>query len=70
MGFLDGLKKKPEDAAEKKKEVKAEKPQEPAKYVKETCSLCGGAGTDKKWMGQFWHKKCLRKMKKTAKGMI
>ncbi|MFH1224333.1 MAG: hypothetical protein V1676_00845 [Candidatus Diapherotrites archaeon] len=41
-----------------------------AKYGSEPCSLCGGAGTEKKWMGRYWHKKCMRKMKKQAKGAI
>jgi len=36
----------------------------------EPCSLCGDPNTEKKWMGQYWHKKCLRQMKKTAKGMV
>lgn len=36
----------------------------------EPCGLCGKAPTDKKWAGQYFHKKCLRKMKKMAKGMI
>jgi hypothetical protein len=36
----------------------------------ETCSLCGKAPTDKKWGGQYFHKKCFRKLKKGAKGMI
>ncbi|NMA44492.1 MAG: hypothetical protein GX950_01620 [Candidatus Diapherotrites archaeon] len=36
----------------------------------EPCGLCSKAPTDKKWGGQYFHKKCLRKMKKMAKGMI
>jgi hypothetical protein len=36
----------------------------------EACSLCGKAPTDKKWGGQYFHKKCFRKMKKMGKGMI
>ena len=36
----------------------------------QTCSVCGKAGTDKKWAGQYWHKKCLRNAKKMAKGML
>jgi hypothetical protein len=39
------------------------------KYA-DQCSLCGKAPTDKKWGGQFFHKKCFRKMKKMGKGMI
>lgn len=41
-----------------------------AKYPNETCALCGGKGCEKKWAGQYWHKKCMRTMRKTAKGMI
>jgi len=36
----------------------------------EPCSLCNKAPTDKKWGGQYFHKKCFRRMKKGAKGMI
>ena len=39
------------------------------KYA-EPCALCGKAVTDKKWMGQFWHKKCLRQTKKMSKKMV
>ncbi|MFH0714617.1 MAG: hypothetical protein V1847_02485 [Candidatus Diapherotrites archaeon] len=35
------------------------------KYANE-CSLCGKPGTEKKWMGQYWHKKCLRNARKFA----
>jgi len=41
-----------------------------AKYPYETCALCGGKGCEKKWAGQYWHKKCMRTMRKTAKGMV
>jgi hypothetical protein len=36
----------------------------------EQCALCGEHGTDKKWMGQYWHKKCWRKSRKFARGMV
>ncbi len=62
MGLLDKLKGK-----EKKKEE--EEPQPEGKYS-EACSLCGNLGTEKKWMGQFWHKKCLRTLKKSGRKMI
>lgn len=86
MGFFDVLKGKKAPAkeqqgekpvagksqalasrAEKKKEEPAEEPE--GKY-NETCSLCGHAGTEKKWMGQYWHKKCLRGVRKTSRKMI
>ena len=36
----------------------------------EACSMCGKLGTEKKWAGQYWHVKCIRKAKKAAKGML
>lgn len=36
----------------------------------ESCSVCGKSPTDKKWGGQYFHKKCFRRMKKMGKGMI
>jgi hypothetical protein len=36
----------------------------------EQCSVCGKAPTDKKWGGQYFHKKCFRRLKKMGKGMI
>lgn len=63
MGFLDRFSKKKEE----KKELQTDVPE--GKYDEE-CSLCGAPGSEKKWMGQYWHKKCLRQMKKGAKKMI
>jgi len=40
------------------------------KYPDETCALCGGKGCEKKWAGQYWHKKCMRAMRKSARGML
>ena len=34
------------------------------------CSLCNKGPTDKHWGGQYFHKKCYRKLRKGAKGMI
>jgi len=63
MGFLDSLKgKKPE-------EKKEEAVQPEGKY-NEPCAMCGGAGTEKKWMGQYWHHKCLRQTRKASKKML
>lgn len=36
----------------------------------EACSLCGKTETEKKWMGQYWHKKCLRNARKAGKRMM
>jgi hypothetical protein len=36
----------------------------------EQCSVCGKSPTDKKWGGQYFHKKCFRRMKKMSKGML
>jgi len=62
MGLFDKLKGK-------KEEKEPEKPASEGKY-NEPCSLCGELGTEKKWMGQYWHKKCVRSAKKYAKGMV
>ena len=43
---------------------------EPEGKYAEPCSLCGKAPTDKKWGGQFFHRKCFRKLKKNARGML
>ncbi|MBI4053364.1 MAG: hypothetical protein HY394_04990 [Candidatus Diapherotrites archaeon] len=73
MGLLGKLFGKKPDGAEEKKpagnEANAESGDGGGKY-NETCSLCGGSGSDKKWMGQYWHKKCLRSMKKGARKMV
>ena len=61
MGILDKFK------VEKGKDLDEVLPE--GKYSEE-CAVCGAQGTDKKWLGQHFHKKCLRKMKKQAKGMI
>lgn len=41
-----------------------------SKYSQESCALCSKKGAEKKWAGQFWHKKCYRKMRGMAKGMF
>lgn len=77
MGLFDVLKKKdevpkdvnPNMTEEERQKVFAERDAPKGKYD-EACSACGGRGTDKKWMGQYWHKKCLRSAKKQAKGMV
>ena len=52
--------------------VGTEKPSETEapKVSPNTCALCQKEGADKKWMGQYWHKQCLRSAKKMAKKMI
>ena len=74
MGLLDKLlgKKK-----EEKKEEKVEESEEDlagidpnAKYADEICGYCGNAGCDKKFAGKYFHKQCIRSMKKEAKGMV
>ena len=65
MGLLDRFKgKKGEAGAPKESEEAAE-----GRYD-EPCALCGGTGTEKKWMGQYWHKKCVRSAKRYSKKMI
>ena len=53
----------------KKEEVKDESFEGQGKYA-EACSLCGKAPTDKKWGGQYFHKKCFRRMRKGASKML
>lgn len=36
----------------------------------EECAFCGNKATEVKWMGQYFHKKCKRKAKRFAKGMV
>lgn len=69
MGFLDFLGKKD---AKKEDDQKASKKAETETEggFNEACALCGKGSTDKKWAGQYWHKKCLRSSRKMAKGMI
>lgn len=52
--------------------VEKEEPEEEQKPQKdsEVCSLCNQPGPEIKWMGQYWHKSCLRKAKKMAKKLI
>ena len=80
MGLFDAFKKKEEQKAEEKplsemteaerQKAFAEREEKREGKYDEACSACGGRGTDKKWMGQYWHKKCLRASKRQAKGMI
>lgn len=58
MGILDRLVKK----ADEKEETEYGNGPE--------CSACNKPGADKKYGGQYWHKKCLRKTRKMAKSMI
>ena len=66
------MKKKPEEGkgSQAGKKPEGVRPEGEAKYAEEECAVCGGNECEKKWLGQFFHKKCLRKMKKTARGMI
>ena len=63
MGLMDKLKGK-------SSEEKKEEPVAPQGKYDEPCALCNEPGTEKKWMGQYWHKKCVRKSRKYVKGMI
>ena len=65
MGLLDGIMGKKEEKVQEMKE--SESPE--GKYSEE-CSLCGKAGTEKKWMGKYWHVKCIRSARKVARGMM
>jgi hypothetical protein len=65
MGFFNKFKKNSSNEDNNK-----EKNVPLGKYSNEPCALCGATGSEKKWLGQFWHKKCLRQAKKGAKKMI
>lgn len=84
MAWLDFLKKKepsekdsqsdsggqkPVSSGAKKPVLKSAEAEPEGKYSQE-CSLCGKAGTDKKWAGQYWHSKCYRQGRKMAKRMV
>mgnify|MGYP001578636162 CR=1 FL=1 len=59
MGVLDKFKQ----SVEKKENISLDK-------YGEECALCGNKGADKKYLGQYWHTKCLRGVKKQSKKMI
>ena len=58
---------------EKKEETKenssAEVSESEGKYP-QPCSLCNKGPTDKHWGGQYFHKKCFRRMRKGASKML
>ncbi len=68
MGFLDFLKKK-DGPGGAEGGAGADDGMAKGKYA-DNCTLCGKGPTEKKWMAQYFHKKCFRKMKKVGKGMI
>ena len=68
MGILGKIIGKKEE--DKKEELKEEQIEIDPKYADRICAGCEQPGADKKWAGQHWHKKCLRKMRKMAKGMM
>jgi len=79
MGIFDVFKKKEKSEEDKAKEAEAQKLKQKAtpqidiansKYPDETCAVCSQKGCDKKWGGQYWHKKCLRSVKGMARDMI
>jgi len=55
---------------EEKKEDGSQESETPVGKYNEPCSLCNKAPCDKHWGGQYFHKKCFRKLRKGAKGMI
>ena len=66
VGIFDKFMKKSE---EKKEEVPQSK-QIDTTASPNLCSACNQPGADKKFGGQYWHKQCLRRARKMAKGMI
>lgn len=69
MGLFDRLKAKKEEAEAQKKEAQEAESEAEGKY-NEACALCGNPGTEKKWMGQYWHKKCMRSARKVGRKML
>ncbi len=68
MGIGDKIKKFVTGAtSEEEKQIEEQKEQE---YEGTICALCQKTGADKKWGGQYWHKKCYRKMRGKARGML
>jgi len=79
MAIFDVFKKKEKSEEDKAKEAETQKLKQKAtpqidiansKYPDETCAVCSQKGCDKKWGGQYWHKKCLRSVKGMARDMI
>lgn len=68
MGLF-GNKSEEEKASDEKENEGSDSGAGAGKYP-EPCSLCNKAPTDKKWGGQYFHKKCFRKLRKGAKGML
>ncbi len=60
---------KKEEKIEDKEEVDSDGDTTSGKY-NEPCGVCGKQPTDKHWAGQYFHKKCFRRMRRAAKGMI
>ncbi|MFH1751953.1 MAG: hypothetical protein ABH821_03385 [archaeon] len=67
MGLFDKLKEKKDEMIKEKQGLGAESE---GKYGNEACALCGYGPAEKKWAGQYWHKACMRKAKKSAKKMV
>jgi hypothetical protein len=67
MGWLDKLNPFRSESKEKKAQDEVI---EPAAEGGPQCSVCGKAGADKRFASMFFHKKCLRKTRKQAKGMV
>ena len=68
MGFKDVLKRAANiDDGDRKKSDEREGKE--GKF-NEPCALCGKAGTEKKWMGQYWHKACVRKARRMTRNMF
>ena len=53
-----------------KKKEESPKEEPPAPEDGPICSVCGQPGADRKFAGQWFHKKCLRNMRRQAKGMM
>lgn len=53
-----------------KKEEKKEEIEIDPRYADKICAACNQPGADRSFGGYSWHKKCFRKAKRMAKGMV
>ena len=67
--MLDFLKKKP---SQENTEPQKQKEQPTQQTIDEgpICMVCQQPGADKKFGGHYFHKKCLKRARKMAKGMM
>jgi len=75
LGLKDSIKgifskKSGSEAKQEERKLAEKQALKKAKYPYESCALCGQPACDVKWAGQYWHKKCLRSVRKAASSML